>query len=147
MTGVSIRSATRADTADLQRVFAAAYAPYRTRIKDLPDVSGGLDQDIINHHVWVAEIGSQVVGGIVLVRDKARFHLSNIAVSPDHHGGGVGRALISAAETYAASQGGQEIALATHVDMPENVVLYARLGWWETGREGNKVYMVKTLDE
>jgi ribosomal protein S18 acetylase RimI-like enzyme len=141
----TVRFATMSDAAALRIVFHAAYAPYKKRIKDLPDVSGGLADDIANHTVWVAEIDAHIVGGLVLARQAGVFHLANIAVSPDCHGHGIGRALISTAENYAVASGGLEIALATHIDMPENVELYQRLGWRETGRADNKILMTKKI--
>jgi GNAT superfamily N-acetyltransferase len=66
-------------------------------------------------------------------------------VHPDHAGKGLGRAMVELAESEAAAQGYAELRLNTHVDMPENVRLYAHLGWRESGREGNRVAMMKRV--
>jgi len=67
-------------------------------------------------------------------------------VHPDFAGQGLGRVLMDKAEAEARALGLAELRLATHVGLPENVALYAHLGWQENGREGNKVLMRKTLD-
>ncbi|MGI9258939.1 MAG: GNAT family N-acetyltransferase, partial [Gammaproteobacteria bacterium] len=66
-------------------------------------------------------------------------------VRPECTGMGLGRALIHQAERDCRELGLPEIRLSTHVDMPENVAIYSRLGWVETGRSGNKVHMSKAL--
>lgn len=145
MTEIALRRALLSDAPALQKVFAAAYASYQERLKDLPDVSGGLADDIATHIVWIAETDGQIAGGVVLVQSGDAFHLANIAVHPDHGGKGIGRALITNAEDFARDKAASELALATHVGMPGNLALYRHLGWQETGRAGNKVYMVKRL--
>ncbi len=72
--------------------------------------------------------------------------LANLAVHPDHGGqGGIGRRLIATCEAAARDLGAGEVRLNTHVDMPENVALYTRLGWQEVARRGTTVMMVKPL--
>lgn len=138
----------RADAGDepgLKRCIDAAYAIYHDRISDLPDVSGGLDQDIQNNLVFVALIHAQIVGGIILVPHAQHLHVANLAVSPDHMGHGIGRHLLAVAEGEAMQLNLKHMQLSTHVAMPENVTFYTRLGWQETERTGNKVTMGKAL--
>lgn len=73
------------------------------------------------------------------------LHLDNLAVHPDHGGKGLARRLITTAEQAARADGYDTLHLATHVDMPNNVALYTRLGWVEIQRSGNKVMMAKPL--
>lgn len=49
------------------------------------------------------------------------------------------------AEDACRAAGLHELRLATHVKMPQNVAIYGRLGWIETGRDDRKVMMVKRL--
>lgn len=139
-----IRQATQSDTDTLVRVIDRAYEIYKTELPDLPDVSSGVEDEIADGNVWVAESGG-VVGGVFLTFDSTEAVLTNIAVDPIHSGEGIGKALIAYAEAECKKRGVLTLKLATHVKMPENVALYSHLGWIETGREGNKVYMRKQL--
>lgn len=140
-----IRKAVSSDTDPLAVCIRAAYAPYTDRISDLPDVAGGLDDAISDDQVWVAVENGAVVAGLVLVAGNDAMKLANVAVHPDHGGKGLGRTLIVLAEREARRQGFGEMRLNTHVAMPENVRLYAHLGWEEVAREGNTVSMRKLL--
>ncbi|MEX0346522.1 MAG: GNAT family N-acetyltransferase [Rhizobiaceae bacterium] len=140
-----IRNAALADAQDLVRVIDAAYQPYRARLEDLPPVSEGVDEDIRQHKVWVAELENAIVGGIFVTVVENRAILTNLAVDPGHAGRGIGRKLIDIAERFCREHSMGELHLSTHVKMPENIALYTHLGWVETGRTGNKVHMSKRL--
>jgi GNAT superfamily N-acetyltransferase len=133
------------DAALLASLIDAAYAAAHRRVPDLPDVSGGIADDIAERVVLVAWSGPSPVGVAIWGLDGSAAHLANIAVHPDSAGQGIGKALIAAVEQGARAAGADRIDLATHVGLPENVALYGHLGWRESGREGNKVYMTKAL--
>ena len=139
-----VRRAEPGDAAGLAACIDAAYAPARARGIDLPPVADGVDQDIRNHLVWLAEDGN-ILGGIVVALRGDRAHLVNIAVHPAYGGRGIGKKLIETAVGAARDRGAMWMDLATHVDMPENVVMYGHLGWQETGRRANKVLMSRRL--
>lgn len=141
----TIRKADRRDAGALSACIDAAYAHYVARITDLPPVSADCAEEIATHQVWVAEIGKAIVGGLVMSPKDTFMLLANVAVHPDHKGTGLGRALIGHAETESLNQGYRELRLTTHVDMPENVRLYAHLGWDRLGMTGRKISMKKTL--
>lgn len=143
---VGIRPATLDDATELAACIDAAYQAARTRGIKLPPVSEGIEDDIRDHLVWVAQAGSALAGGIVVATDGDRAHLVNIAVDPDFGGQGVGKALIATALSELGNRGVTRIDLATHVEMPENVALYAHLGWVETKRQADKVYMSRSLE-
>lgn len=72
-----------------------------------------------------------VVGVLVLrVTDKG-FCLDNVAVRPSATGTGVGRLLLSLAETEARRQGNKSTHLATRELMHENRALYGRIRYLE----------------
>ena len=145
MANWTIRRAEHGDAEALSACIDAAYALYAARITDLPPVSADCAAEIAKYQVWVAEIEDDIVGGLVLIPEADFMRLANVAVHPDHKGVGLGRALIDLAETEASDQGYREMRLTTHVDMPENIELYAHLGWEEGRRHGNKVSMTKTI--
>lgn len=155
-----IRRAQDADAEPLAACISAAYGAALARGVSLPPVAEGIDADIRDHLVWVAEDSGTrggIRGGLVLgladgLRDglqdgrhDAGAHLINIAVDPSFGGRGIGKQLIETAVAAARAAGARRIDLATHVDMPENVALYTHLGWRETGRSGNKVLMSREL--
>ena len=141
----TLRRALRADANDLASCIAAACAVYDGRISDLPNVSEGIEDDIANRIVWVAERDSKIVGGLILSIETNFMLVMNVAVHLDASGAGIGRALMDKAEEETRKCGLLEMRLSTHVDMPENVALYEHLGWQETDRSGHKVRMMKTL--
>jgi len=140
-----LRPATPHDADALADCIRSAYAVYDGRIDDLPDVAGGIADDIRDHRVWVADASGRILGGAVLVLAERYAQLANIAVHPNAGGKGIGKGLIAAIEAQARAAGAGDLRLATHVGIPENVALYQRLGWRETGRAGNKVLMSKPL--
>ena len=141
----TIRRAEQRDVAALAACIDAAYADYAARIADLPPVSAGCAEAIAKHQVWIAEVGNELVGGLEMIAEDGFMRLANLAVHPDHKGAGLGRALLARANAEALDQGYRELRLTTHVAMPENVRLYAHLGWREDRRQGNKVAMRKVL--
>lgn len=141
----SLRRAEPGDAEALAACLAAAYADAAARIPDFPSMSDGIAEDIARLDVRVAETAGRVVGGLVLAPADGFLKLVNVAVHPDARGTGLGRALLQAADSVARDLGFGEMRLNTHKDMPENVRLYARLGWQETGREGVTVAMRKML--
>lgn len=133
------------DAEALKDCIDRAYAPVKTRLHDLPDVSAGIDDDIAGKIVLAAEILGSIAGVAILGIENKSAHLANIAVDPVHKGKGVGKALIVAVENIAKQQGATELRLATHIGMPENVSLYSHLGWSETSRTESKVLMSKAI--
>ena len=130
---MAIRRAAAADVVAVEQIVAAAYAPYVSRIGTRPgpmlDDYAALVADGV---VWVAS--APVCGLVVLLARDGYLLLDNIAVAPAVHGQGVGRALLDFAEERARAGGFTELRLYTHQKMTENIALYARSGWQETGR-------------
>lgn len=99
--------------------------------------------------VLVTEKNGIVVGVIVLGDTSDGFYLDNVAVHPSFQGRGVGKQLLQFAETEALRQGYSSISLYTHMQMTENQLFYAQLGYVEFDRrvEGGyaRAYMRKQL--
>lgn len=145
MSDIAIRRAARQDAPAFATSIESAYSIYASHITDLPAVSDGIAADIENHLVWVAETGSTIAGGAVLILKDGFALLANIAVDPQWSGKGIGRRLMEKVEAECRKRDICEIRLSTHVKIPENIRFYERLGWRESGRSGNKVHMSKTL--
>lgn len=130
---LSIRPGDAADLPAVERIVRDAYTMYIARIGKPP---GPMLDDyaalIRSHSVWVA--GDPVEGAIVLLPEDDHLLLDNVAVDPAAQGKGIGRALIEFAEAEARRRGYTEMRLYTHQMMTENIALYSRTGWTETGR-------------
>jgi ribosomal protein S18 acetylase RimI-like enzyme len=141
------------DQTAVEGIVREAYSVYIDRIGKPP---GPLLDDyaalIAAGNVSVLEEpGGMISAIIVLLSKRDHLLLDNIAVRADRQGQGLGRRLIAFAEAEATRRGYREVRLYTHEKMTENIALYARLGFVETGRgrqSGYKrVFMTKRLDE
>ncbi|MEP2027409.1 MAG: GNAT family N-acetyltransferase [Paracoccaceae bacterium] len=141
-----LRRATLLDESGIVRCIERAYAIYERAVPDLPEVSQGIDRDIADNIVWVAELNGQITGVLVLIPEPDGLTIANVAVDPANKGQGIGGYLMERATAEAVRLGERSLRLSTHVDMPDNVALYMHLGWEEIGREGNKVYMSKEVN-
>jgi ribosomal protein S18 acetylase RimI-like enzyme len=145
-----IRSAHPRDQAAVERIVREAYSLYLGRMDKPP---GPMLDDyaalIAAGSVSVVEDGDTLVAIIVLIAKPDHLLLDNIAVHPDRQGTGLGRRLIAFAEAEARRYGFVELRLYTHVTMVENIALYTRLGFVETGRRHeagyDRVFMTKRL--
>ncbi len=99
----------------------------------------------------VAVDGAGAILGLLVLEDckDGAVLLDNIAVAPAAQGTGVGRALMIFAEDEARRRGAPIVRLYTHEMMVENIALYTRVGFVETGRIEEKglrrVYMEKRI--
>ena len=146
-----IRRAQAADRAVVEEIVRDAYGMYVERIGKPP---GPMLDDyaalMADGAVSVLEDGDgTIVAIIVLLPKPDHLLLDNIAVRPDRQGSGLGRRLIAFAEDEAHRLGYAELRLYTHRKMTENIALYARLGFVETGRRHeagyDRVFMTKRL--
>lgn len=131
----TIRPADAADVPAIERIVVASYTKYIARIGKPPGPMGDDYASLVRAHaVWVAQDASGIAGLIVLLPEADHLLLDNVAVDPARHGGGIGRALMLFAEAEARRRGFTEMRLYTHEMMTENIAMYPRAGWIETGR-------------
>jgi GNAT superfamily N-acetyltransferase len=131
-----IRPARPEDRGAVETIVDAAYTVYIDRIGKPPGpMLDDYAQLIADGMVSVLEdAGGTIAAIIVLVPQPDHLLLDNIAVRPDRQGQGLGRRLIAFAEDEARRLGFAELRLYTHERMIENIALYTRLGFAETGR-------------
>ena len=144
-----IRRAEPEDRETVKAIVRDAYSIYIERIGKPPgpmlDDYGKL---IAEGAVSVLEEpGAAIAAILVLLPKPDHLLLDNIAVRPDRQGQGLGGQLIAFAEAEARRLGFAELRLYTHERMTENIALYTRLGFVETGRGReagyDRVFMTK----
>lgn len=142
--------ATAADVPAIERLVTAAYTKYIARIGKPP---GPMLDDyharVAAGAVWVVRAEDGLAGLVVLEPHGDHLLLDNIAVLPGRQGRGIGRRLMAFAEDEARRRGVPEVRLYTHALMHENLRLYPRLGYAETGHARqagyDRVFMTKRL--
>lgn len=131
-----IRQATTRDEAQIRQCAEQAYARYVEPIgrKPAPMVADFAAQ-IAAKEVFVAsDDHGRFQGFIVFRAEEGHVLLENVAVLPRASGRGVGKALIQFCEDAARKQGLGSVRLYTNEKMTENLSIYPRLGYAETGR-------------
>ncbi|WP_433474523.1 GNAT family N-acetyltransferase [Spirillospora sp. CA-142024] len=143
-----IRPATQADRPRIETIVEAAYTPWAELIGARPiPMDADYGAQIGAGQVFVTGDGPD--GLIVLIPEDGTLLIENVAVAPDRHGQGIGRALLSFAEQHARTLTLPRMRLYTNELMTTNIALYERLGYRETSREdiGGRyvVHMAKDL--
>lgn len=135
MSETTLRPATPEDAAGVAACVCEAYVHYIERIGKQP---GPMLDDyarvIVEASVHVAVRAAEIIGAIVLIETDEGLYVDNVAVRPSAKGTGVGRALLTLAESEAKHLGYSSIYLATHELMVENRELYTRVGYVEYDR-------------
>jgi ribosomal protein S18 acetylase RimI-like enzyme len=147
--GYRIRRATHNDVPAVRQCVEAAYHHYIERIGKPPGPMLDDYAEVIRRHlVFIAE-ANDIAGILVLIPAQKSILLDNVAVHPGSQGRGLGKRLISFAESEARNLGFDTLDLYTHECMHENIALYRSLGYEETARREvsgySRVYMRKPL--
>jgi ribosomal protein S18 acetylase RimI-like enzyme len=145
-----IRPATPEDRAAVEAIVRNAYSVYLERMGQPPGpMLDDYAAQIAAGSVSVLDEDGEIVAIIVLLAKPDYLLLDNIAVRPNRQGTGLGRQMIAFAETEARRRSFTELRLYTHETMIENIALYTRLGFVETGRGHeagyDRVFMTKRL--
>ncbi len=144
------RQATPADLAAIGRLVRAAYSRYADRMDRPPaPVLHDYSAEAQAGQIWV--IGDPIIGVVVLQQDQDGILIGNLAIDPSSQGKGLGRRLMEFAEEQARACGLRRLRLYTNEVMTENIAIYARLGFHETGRSTQdgyrRVFMEKALGD
>jgi GNAT superfamily N-acetyltransferase len=151
MSQAAIRRAEPCDRAAVETIVRDAYAHYIARIGKPPgpmldDYAALIATGVVS---VLDELGDGIAAIIVLLPKSDHLLLDNIAVRNDRQGQGLGRRLIAFAEAEVRRLNYNELRLYTHMMMTENIALYTRLGFIETGRGHDagyeRVFMTKRL--
>ena len=146
MSGVTFRPAVEADVAALHALVTRAYRGDAARLgwtheADLLD-GQRTDADALSEVVadpskviLMAHHGGVLIGCVMLVRqDDTSAYLGMLSVDPVRQAGGLGRLLLAAAETEAASRfGSSRIEMTVIRQRAELIAWYERRGYRLTG--------------
>jgi len=147
---LTLSKARTEDAGDIAALTNAAYDKYIARIGRKPrPMTADYGAIVAEHPVWLLCLVDHLVGVLVLMVEPEAMLIYSVAVHPDYQQRGLGRRLLALAEEQALAAGFQRIRLYTNEHMVENIALYQRLGYQETGRESfgdtQVVHMVKSL--
>ena len=120
---------------DLKR---RAYAKHVARIGAEPQpMVANYAAMLDDHDVWLIDRpdGADLLAALVLRPEPACLLIWSVAVAPEAQGQGLGRALLAFAEAEARRRRSLAVRLFTNERFTENLALYRRLGYRETGRE------------
>jgi GNAT superfamily N-acetyltransferase len=146
----TLRRAVAADAAAARALVRDAYAKWVPVIGREPKpMTANYNTAIRLNRVDLAHVESELAGLIETIDRSDHLLIENVAVAPQRHGQGLGRALMAHAETVARAAGYREVRLYTNQRFEANVQLYLRLGYSidreEEGPLGVTVYMSKSL--
>ena len=148
----SVRPAEPEDAAAVRDLVRASYSKYVELIgKEPAPMLEDYAALIRAGEVWVlaGEADGEVLGVLVMRPAGDHLFVDNVAVAPGHQGRGLGRELMAFAQERAERDGLPEIRLYTNEKMHENLAVYGKLGFEETGRrlDGGyrRVFMRKRL--
>lgn len=152
----TIERATVCDVDCIKHLVASAYSKYVERIGKEPapmteDYHAIMQTKLQDIFVLRASQNGRALGSIVLAdhEEDDAMEVRNVVVDPTAQGSGYGRQLLQFAEDTARAKGREAITLFTNEKMFENIAMYPRLGFVETGRREedgyHRVYFCKRL--
>lgn len=146
----TLRRAVAADAAAIRALVRDAYAKWVPVIGREPKpMTANYDTAMRLNRVDLAHVEGELAGLIETIDRSDHLLIENVAVAPQWHGQGFGRALMAHAETVACAAGYREVRLYTNQRFEANVQLYLRLGYLidreEESSLGITVYMSKRL--
>ncbi|KAF4342738.1 acetyltransferase GNAT family [Fusarium beomiforme] len=146
---------TRARTSDIpsiQSMVNSAYEKYIPRIGKPPaPMTTDYASLLATHDIFIVRTAQDTVGALVLYHEPNAdaVKVDNIVVNSAAQGRGYGKVLMRYAEDFARSRGCYALELYTNVKMVENLALYPKMGFVETGRREEdgfeRVYFRKDL--
>lgn len=109
-------------TARYMRYLAASPRLTTAMVRVLSDVDGS------RHAVWRATCGDRTVGLVRLHDDREGAPELAVEVVDDHHGRGIGKALVATALRHAAKQGARSVQVLVHPDNMRAIRLFRSVG-------------------
>ncbi|KAF5622100.1 acetyltransferase [Fusarium tjaetaba] len=149
---LTLTRAQASDIPSIQSMVNAAYEKYIPRIGKPPaPMTADYTSLLITHDIFILRTAQSPVGALVLQHepDSDAIKIENLVVDPSAQGRGYGKVLMRYAGEFTRSRGCSALELYTNVKMFENLGLYLKMGFVETGRRAEdgfeRVYFRKEL--
>ena len=128
-TGIAIRGIADADVEAVIALYHAAgvYRPWNDPVRDIEFARRDAHSTVL-----VAELDGRVVGTAMVGEDGHRGWVYYLAVDPALQRGGLGRAIMDAAEAWVAARGLWKLQLLIRADNEGVRQFYERLGYRDT---------------
>jgi GNAT superfamily N-acetyltransferase len=139
---IDVRPAAVADRAVVVKVLQRAFADYDGRLQPQPGALGETEASVRAHlkkgSVALAFIAGEPVGAMFIERKEDALFLSRVSVVPERRGSGITARMVAMAETEARREGVRALTLRVREVLAQNIALFQRLGFRETGRHGHE---------
>ena len=139
---IAVRWAEAADRAAVIKVLQRAFADY-DGMQPPPGALGETEGSVRAHlsrggSVALAYIEGEPVGAMFAERTGDALFLSRVSVVPEKRGSGITARMVALAETSARQEGVGALTLRVREVLAQNLALFQRLGFRETGRHGHE---------
>jgi ribosomal protein S18 acetylase RimI-like enzyme len=135
---IVIRQAEDNDAVGVTAVIHAAFEPYRGRL--VPDSSAHAETvdtvrgKMANGGAVLAEQDGRLVAATLFEREGDALYIGRLAVLPEARRNGLAPRLVEAVEAIARERGIRRLTLGVRLALDDNIRLFTRLGFRETGR-------------
>ena len=148
--GNTLRLATKGDVLAIRALTRAAYAKWVPVIGREPvPMTADYTLAIRIHRFDLLEAEKGLIALVETIARPDHIWVENLAISPEHHGRGLGRMMLGEVERIARSLGQPEIRLLTNREFEGNVEFYERAGFTvereEPFRGCTTAYLAKSL--
>jgi ribosomal protein S18 acetylase RimI-like enzyme len=135
--GMKIRQATASDADEIARIINAAFAIEREfRRGERTSPSEVVTSISMKHDIFlVAEDRSRLVGAVEVRVDGEAGYFGMLAVDASVRRGGIGRALVQAAEAHCRNAGCSIMTMSTGENRTELIPYYEKMGYRVTAVE------------
>lgn len=139
-----VENPTDMDWAELHALIHQAYA-YMDGVIDPPSSLHRMSvadfaQKARDETLIVAKLDGQLTGCLFCRREQDWIYVGKVAVSPDHQGKGICKALFAHAFNLAKSQGCKGLELETRIELVKNHRTFEKLGFAKVGDNAHEGY-------
>jgi N-acetylglutamate synthase-like GNAT family acetyltransferase len=96
--------------------------------------------DAADGALLLAGVGSTLIGCVFVRPKQDALYVGKLAVRPDLHGNGIGKALVDATRAEARALGLEALELQIRIELTENHAAFARMGFVKTAETAHPGY-------